>query len=74
MGCTPSLSEGTLPCRGEQTASGGSFATGQYVLVEPVEEPDWIGFVWLGRCEACAAGSGSGELFVLSGDTGEAWR
>lgn len=73
-GCPPSLRECTLPCRGEQAASGGPFATGQYVLVEPLEEPDRVGLVRLGRCQACATRSGSGELVVLTGDTGEAWR
>ena len=60
--------------RGSRPRSGGPFATGQYVLVEPSEEPDRVGLVRLGRCQACATRSGSGELVVLTGDTGEAWR
>jgi len=74
MGCTPSLRECALPCRWEQTASGGPFTTGQTILVESLQEPDRIGSVGLGWCEASATRSGRRQLLVLTGHAGQTWR
>lgn len=71
VGRAPSLREGALPRSRKQAASGGSFTVGERVWVEPVEELDGIGLVWLGLSEARPASSGGGELLRFSGDAGE---